>query len=67
MFSYKTEDQVWMIGTKRKESSEDPCIGTMSGIVILGIKKANKTFIVFQNLSVSSIYFFDERRTYYTK
>jgi len=49
-----------MIGTKRTEFCEDLCIGIISGIVILGIgiKKINEVFIVFQNLSISSIYFF---------
>jgi len=47
-----------MIGTKSTEFSEDLCIGSISGIVILGIKKANKALIAFQNLSISSIYFF---------
>jgi len=47
-----------MIGTKRTEFSEDLHVGIMSGNVILGIKKINKAFIVIQNLSISSIYFF---------
>jgi len=44
--------KLWLIGTKRIEFREDLCTGIMSGIVILGIIKINKAFIVFQNLFV---------------
>jgi len=54
----KQKIKFWMIGTKRTEFIEDLCIGIMSGIVILGIKKTNKAFTVFQNLGISSVKFF---------
>jgi len=58
-FHMKQKIKLWMIGTKRTEFSEDLCIGIMSGIVILGIKKINKASIAFQNWSIiSSIDFF---------
>jgi len=54
----KQKIKLWMIGTKRTEFSEDLCIVIMSGIVILGIKKINESFIVFQNWCISSTDFF---------
>jgi len=38
----KQKIKLWMIGTKRTEFNNDLCTGSMSGIVILGIKKINK-------------------------